>query len=251
MRTKTLLLSSLLGALGSVSVIAQTNVYSLNAVGYINITCPVGYTMISAPLIASPDNTIGTLINNAGSNYTGDAVYFYNPTTGFALDTAENVGNGTRGTTTNANGWEFGGTNVLAPGVGCWFDNTASSPVTLTFVGTVPSGSLTNTLLPGFTLAGSILPTSGDLCTNSLTTLTNYNEGDSIYTYSGGSFTIFQSGTGRGQGGHGYSEQPSGNGGIGDWTIAGDPTTTFVGEGFWYFNSKTTVNWVENFSVSE
>jgi hypothetical protein len=251
MRTKTILLSALLGGLGSVSVIAQTNVYSLNAVGYINVTCAPGYTMISAPLIATPDNTIGTLINNSGSNYTGDSVYFYNPSSGFSLDTAENVGNGTRGTTTNANGWAFNGTNVLAPGVGCWFDNVGATPVTLTFVGTVPSGSLTNTLLTGYTLAGSILPTSGDLCSNALTTLTNYNEGDSIYTYSGGTFTIFQSGTGRGQGGHGYSETPSGNGGIGDWSSAGDPTIPNVGEGFWYYNSAATVNWVENFSVSE
>jgi hypothetical protein len=242
MRTKTLLLSSLLGALGSVSVIAQTNVYSLNAVGYINVTLPVGYSIISVPLIASPDNTIGTLVNNAGSNYSGDTIYTYNPASGFVLDTAENVGNGSRGTTTNANGWAFGGTNVLAPGVGAWFDNASANPVTLTFVGTVPSGSLTNTLVTGFNLVGSILPTSGDLISNSLSTLTNYNVGDQVYTFSAGAFSDFASGTNRGEGGHGYNLQ---------WSALGDPTTTYVGQGFWYDNSGPTVNWVENFSVSE
>jgi hypothetical protein len=247
-----MLLSALLGALGSVSVMAQTNVYSLNAVGYVNVTCPNGYNLISCPLIASPDNTVGTLLNNANSNYTGDAVYFFNTATGgFSLDQAENVGG--RGGTTNANGWAFNGTNVLAPGVGCWFYNSASAPVTLTFVGTVPSGGLTNALVPGFNLVGSILPISGDLITNTLSGLTNYNvaaatgaaTGDAVYTYANpGGFTIFQSGTGRGQGGHGYLSQ---------WSAAGDPSTATVGEGFWYFNSTaaTTVDWVENFSVGQ
>jgi hypothetical protein len=246
MRTKTLLLSALLGGLGSVSVLAQTNVYSLNAVGYVNVTCNPGYTIISVPLIASPDNTIGTLLNNASGVYTGDSVFTYSASAGFILDQAEGSG---RGGTTNANGWANNGTNVLAPGVGAWFLNAGTSPVTLTFVGTVPSGSLTNTLLTGYTLAGSILPTSGDLASNTLTTLTNYNEGDSVFAYSNpGGFTIFQSGTGRGQGGFGYSETP---GGKGDWTSTGDPTIPNVGEGFWYLNSGPTVNWVENFSVGQ
>ena len=48
MRTKTMLLSALLGGLGSVSLMAQsTNVYSLNAVGYINITVQNPATILS------------------------------------------------------------------------------------------------------------------------------------------------------------------------------------------------------------
>jgi hypothetical protein len=248
MRTKTLLLSALLGALGSVAVNAQTNVYSLNAVGYVNVVCPVGYTLISCPLIASPDNTIGTLLNNASGTYTGDSVFTYNTSTGqFVLDEAEAIG--TRGGTTNANGWAFNGTNTLAPGVGAWFYNAGSNSVTLTFVGTVPSGTLTNTLTPGYNLVGSILPTSGDLASNTLTSLTNYNIGDSVFAYANpGGFTIYQSGTNRGQGGFGYQEAGTS---IPNWSSTGDPTAAYVGEGFWYFNSGATVNWVENYSVSE
>ncbi len=238
-----MLLSALLGALGSVSVMAQTNVYSINAVGYINVTAVPGYSMISCPLIASPDNTVGTLLNNASGALTGDAVYFYNPATGaLGLDQAENVGS--RGTT-NVNGWANDGTNVLAPGVACWFFNSASSNVTLTFVGTVPSGPLTNVLTTGYNMVGSILPISGDLCSNTLSTLTNYNVGDSVYVYSGGpsgSFSIFQSTTIARNAGYGYN---------GNWTSGGDPVVPNVGEGFWYDNSGATVNWVENFSVSQ
>jgi hypothetical protein len=250
MRTKTLLLSALLGALGSVSVHAQ-NVYSLNAVGYINITALPGYNMISCPLIASPDNTIATLLNNASQQYTGDAVYFYNPATGgLEIDQATTIG--TRPpATTNADGWLFAGTNSLSPGAACWFYNTQPTNVTLTFVGTVPSGALTNTLVTGFNMVSSILPTSGDLCTNSLTTLTNYNLGDAVYVFSGGtagSFTIFQSSSISRQAGYGYSEAP---GGKGDWNDIGDPTVPNVGQGFWYDNSGAAVNWVENYSVSQ
>jgi hypothetical protein len=242
MRTKTLLLSTLLGALGSVAVNAQTNVYSLNAVGYINVTVLPGYNIISCPLIASPDNTVGTLLNNASGQYTGDSIYFYNASAGvLEIDQAEVIGG--RGTT-NADGWLLGGTNVLTPGVAAWFNNAASSNVTLTFVGTVPSGTLTNTLFPGYNLVGSVLPTSGDLATNSLTTLTNYNIGDAVYVFSGGTagtFAIYQSGAGR-LGGNGYNT---------NWNANGDPSVPNVGEGFWYDNSGATFNWVENYSVSE
>jgi hypothetical protein len=72
MRTKALLFSALLGASGSVSVWAQTN---------ININTYPGFNIISCPLIASSGNTIGTLLNNGGGQFTGDAVYFYNPST--------------------------------------------------------------------------------------------------------------------------------------------------------------------------
>ncbi len=67
-----MLLSALLGTLGSVSLMAQsTNVYSLNAVGYINVTIDPGYNIISCPLIASPDNTINTLLTNGTGQFKG------------------------------------------------------------------------------------------------------------------------------------------------------------------------------------
>jgi hypothetical protein len=244
MRTKTLLLSALLGSLGSVAVHAQA-VYSLNAVGYITVTALPGYNMISCPLIASPDNTIGTLINNSTGQYTGDAVYFYNTGTGtLEIDQAENIGPRAPNTT-NADGWLFAGTNVLAPGAACWFYNSQSTNVNLIFYGVVPSGSLTNTLVTGFNMVSSILPVAGDLCSNALTTLTNYNVGDDVYVFSGGTagtFSIFQSSTNPRLSGFGYNK---------NWNSQGDPTTASVGQGFWYDNSGATVNWVENFSVGQ
>lgn len=235
MRTKTLLLSALLGALSSVSVLAQTNVYSLNAVGYINATLSPGFNIITCPLITSPDNTVGTLLNNGTGVYDGDVVYFFNAATGtYSSDNASS-----RATFTN--GWTKGGTNVLAPGVGCWFLNSASSNVTVTFVGTVPSGTITNTLLAGFNLVGSVIPTSGDIVTNPLTVLTNYNIGDDVYTFNPATqgFTEYVSSA---RGNSGYKN---------NWNANGDPTIANVYQGFFYLNTGATVNWVESYSVSQ
>jgi hypothetical protein len=250
MRTKTLLLSALLGALGSVSVHAQ-NVYSLNAVGYINVVLYPGFNMVSVPLITSPDNTIGTVLNNgtnAPVSLTGDNVYFYSPATGlYTEDTAANVGT-LRGETTNANGWSAGGTLLASPGVGFWFQNRGTSPITNTFVGTVPSGPITNTLVSGFNLVGSVVPVSGDIVSNTISAFTNYNIGDDIYTFDptqlpANQYTEYSivPSTGRGSG-VGYNH---------NW-LPGDAIVPNVGEGFWYENKVgTTVEWVENYSVSQ
>jgi hypothetical protein len=234
MRTKTKVLSALLGVLGTASVMAQsTNVYSLNAVGYINVTMAPGFNMISCPLIASPDNTVGTVLNNGSGVYNGATVYFYSPATGYSQDTANSS------KTANTNGWINKGTNALNPGVACWFLNNQATNVTATFVGTVPQGSLTNTLSPGFNLVSSAVPTSGDLVTNSITSLTNYNIGDAVYTYTpAAGYALYQSST---KGSTGYNS---------NWLPGGDPVVSNVGQGFWYLNNHATVQWVENFSVN-
>jgi hypothetical protein len=221
----------------------STNVYSLNAVGYINVTAPANsFSLIACPLIASPDNTVGTVLNNGSGWLTGSQVFFYNPATGqLGTDQAMPVGSG-RGQTPNTNGWAANGTNVLAPGVACWFQNSASTNITLTFVGTVPQGSLTNTLVSGYNLVSSAVPTSGDLITNSITSLTNYNVGDEVFVYNPVSgYTIYASSTILRQSGYGYN---------GNWASSGDPTVPNVGEGFWYQNTGAPVSWVENFSVN-
>src|SRR5208283_2943915 len=143
--------------------------------------------------------------------------------------------------TSNTNGWANNGTNVLAPGVACWFANNASSNVTITFVGTVPSGTTTNTLLTGFNLVGSVVPTSGDIVTNTLSGLTNYNVGDAVYVFDpvAQAFTEYKSST---RGTSGYHN---------NWSASGDPVTANDYQGFFYLNSGAAVNWGESYSVSQ
>jgi hypothetical protein len=244
MRTKTMLLSALLGGLGSVSVMAQTNVYSLNAVGYINVTVAPGFNIVSCPLITAPDNTVGTVLNNSNGALTGSVVYFWNPATAaYTSDSARAIGTA-KGDTTNASGW-VSGTNLASPGVGFWFDSAASSNTTLTFVGTVPSGAITNLLVPGFNSVGSVVPMSGDLCSNSLSALTNFNVGDNVYTYNTGTsaYVEFTSVTPGSKAANSNTYKDS-------WTVAGDPTIPNVGQGFWY-DASASVTWVENYSVAQ
>lgn len=237
MRTKTLVLSALLGAIGTVAVQAQTNVYSLNAVGYINATLYPGFNIVTCPLITSPDNTVGSVFNNSTGVLNGSTVYFYDTSSGtYSSDVANTA------RTHNANGWTHNGTNVLSPGTACWFLNGGTTNLTNTFVGTVPTGTITNTLLAGFNLVGSVLPATGDLVSNTLTTLNNYNVGDDVYTFNPTTQTFFEyiSGT-RGNSGHNNN-----------WTAgSGDPTIANVYEGVFYLNNGATVNWVESYSVGQ
>jgi hypothetical protein len=206
--------------------------------------------MISCPLITSPDNTVGTVLNNASGFITGCDVYFWYPTAtppAYVEDEARTVGT-SKGQTTNPNGWFSNGTNMLAPGAACWFENNTPTNITLTFVGTVPTGAITNTLVPGFNLVGSVVPMSGDIVSNSLSTLTNYNIGDVVYTYGPTNTPVYaeyQSVVATSKaGGHGY---------LGTWNSAGDPVIPNVGQGFWYEDNSPSlsVNWVENYSVSQ
>jgi hypothetical protein len=247
MRTKTLLLSALLGALGGVSVHAQ-NVYSLNAVGYINETIYPGFNLISCPLLTSPDQTLNSILPNtpaSGQQFNGDTLYFFDATTG-SYSSVQGRQAGTSGT-----GWVGLGTNIINPGTGFWLLSSATSNTTVTLVGTVPSGPITNTLTAGFNLVSSVVPMSGDLYSNSLAgtsgTLgfTNVNAGDTLYVFDPTqqkyAFAY-----------KAVNPAIAGNGGS-PWklTAGGDPILPNVGEAFFYLNTGATIGWVEDYSVSQ
>jgi hypothetical protein len=240
MRTKTILLSALLGTLGSIAVMAQsTNVYSLNAVGYVNVTVLPGFNIVSCPLIASPNNMIGNVLNNSANQYKKVQVYQWIAATGtFTNDEASTSLADANGFT---NGWEYGGFITLNPGQAMWVQNPNLTNLTFTFVGTVPSGSLTNPIVTGFNMISSILPTSGDLVTNSLTDFSGANgatKRDQIYVWDP---TIQNYDT------YSYAVATG-------WTsnsIAQDPLIPNVGEGFWYQTGNAGISWVENFSVNQ
>jgi hypothetical protein len=255
MRTKTLILSALLGALGSVSVHAQ-NVYSLNTVGYINVTVAPGFNIISCPLIGALDpisgltNTIGTLLNNGSGQYNNATVWSFNTATGmYTNDTAKTKGNA------NTNGWVNDGQITMLPGQAVWFQNPYTTNLTLTFVGQVTTGQdMANPISIGFNLISSILPMSGDLVTNSLSDLTptpsmeSYNgttytnptntpsASDSIWVYSPAITNYIT-----------YSYTLKGGA---SWKLSGvatDPVLPYVGAGFWYDTAVTNV-WLETYN---
>jgi len=234
MRTKTLALSTLLGALGAASAVAQTNVYSINAVGYINIVLQPGFNMIACQL-QTTNNTIGALFNNSGGAFGQNSVFskWNNSTSHYQQDFLSSSSN-------YSNGWASGGTITLNPGEAGWFQNVTGHAITNTFVGTVPQGTNTVNIGRGFNQVSSPVPFSGDVVTNM--GLYNYNNDDVISVWQNPAtpsahyvnyFVNFSSGS------EGYNNQ---------WSSPGDPQVN-VGQGFWY-NATASLSWVQVFEIN-
>ena len=160
MKTKTLVLAAAALTACALTASAQSNVYSLNIVGYVNVVVnpsPTpgtdGFTMLANPL----DNGAG----NSGSNLvpaglpTGSRIYVFDPTAGYTFSGKK------------ANGTWGAPVPVIAPGVGYFISQSNSVAYTNTYVGNVPGsvpGSLTNNLTfgsSGFNLVGSLYPIGG------------------------------------------------------------------------------------------
>ena len=232
--------------LGSASSLAQ-NVYSTNIVGYINVTCPQGLTLIACPLFCFSNNDPIYLIDNTYGEYNGCQIFFWQNGTWAKYMANTNP----TPPATATNGWvEPNGPMSLLPGAGAAFYNPHSASASFTFVGTVLQGSLTNTLNPGLNLVSSIVPAWGDLSTNSLMTFPSpvggQFDGDQV-------FLRFNSGNGSG----GYTMftidslnyNPPGNYGWDGLPGQPDPVITDVFQAFWYRAGNGVVQWTENFTI--
>jgi hypothetical protein len=164
MRTKTTLLTAALVAAGAATSMAQ--VYSLNVVGYINVSLTNGFQLVSCPLQASPDNTLNTLFGNPPSLPAGSAVYKFSGASG-SYSAIEIVSSRT-------GAWSLGGTNTLNPGEGAFlkYNAPAGGPYStnVTFVGQVEQASggvpLSNPLYNGYQILGSQVPVTGGIQSN-------------------------------------------------------------------------------------
>jgi len=249
----------MLGLLGSASVMAS-NVYSINAVGYINVTLPPGYSIVTCPLICSPDNTVPTLFPDSNSTYDGSTVLAFNNGAGFGVNETANFGS-----------WSTGGppSVTINPGQAVFFYNSAdprggaSGNLYATFVGTVPvtggpavpqlPSGLSVSIVPGYNLIGSVVPFSGDLNTGTIPN--NFGpagagSGDSILFYDTDVNPSLPPTYQVGYGGVGdtmtynFGSWSGGNG------PGGDPLTTSVTQGWFYYNANSTYTWTETFSIN-
>lgn len=143
---------------------ANAQVYSVNAVGYINVTVAPGFNLIANQLIPA-DNTVAALMPGAPE---GTSVYKFDPVTGYVINTVE------------FDEWTVPGMTLM-PGEGFWLRNPESTPFTVTFVGEVPQGTLSTPLVAGFNLVSSQVPQAGLISTD--LGLPN-PEGISVYRFS-------------------------------------------------------------------
>jgi hypothetical protein len=224
MRTKTFLLSAAVFAAGLAVSTAQS-VYSVNAVGYVNKTIVAGYNLIANPLNGT-NNNINTIIPTAPNGsvilkWDGAAQQF-----------------GQADTYLDGLGWVDASvqpsTTTLNPGEGIFFQNNSGASATLTFVGEVPQGSLTNRIGANFGFYSSIVPQSAGLTALGF-------PGQSGMTYNGWDTA-----------GQTYAAAYTYIDGLG-WVDPGvnpvDPVPA-VGEGFLITNPGAAVNWTRTFSVN-
>jgi len=236
MRTKTTLLGAAILAAGALSSMAQSNVYSLNVVGYINRTVP-GSNQFA--LVCNQLDTGNNVFSNMFQTLpVGTKILKWN---GATFNTSQRVSFGS--------GWSPGtaGTNTLNPGESAFIQSAVGSPgLTNVFVGNVPSlaatggtnpvysATYTNTWPAGFWLSADQAPETGSATTLGITaavpvtsspssTLLFWNEAGQHYdTYTRISFGV------------GWSPSvPNLN----------------VAQGF-FFNTKAAGSWTHTFNVN-
>ena len=213
MRTKALLLAAALTAAGIASY-AQSNVYSVNVVGYVNVTVPANqYALIANPL-NSTNNTLGSLIPIPPPSTT---FYKYTTGSGYTIYTFDEFDLS----------WNPAPVVTLNPGEGGFIRNPDASPMTITFVGEVLQGSLTNNLPAGYAIRSSKVPQAGPVTS---TLGLQPDASDTLYKYVPGS---------------GYSIYTFDEFDL-SWTPS-EPSLN-VGESFFSFKGAGK-DWVRNFTV--
>jgi hypothetical protein len=212
MKAKALLAAGLMIAASAASSLAQT-VYSVNAVGFVNLNFPPGFTLASNPLEGAT-NTVLALFPSVPN---GTSIFKFDGATG----------------TYTGSTFFFGSWNnpsmTLVPGEGFFFKNPGVTTFTNTFVGNVKQGTLTTSLSAGFTLVGSQVPQSGLVSTDLGVPIGNaesvFKFDTTSQAYAGGTFFF------------------------GSWGGAGEPTIG-VGEGF-FVKKNAAANWTRTFSVNQ
>jgi hypothetical protein len=208
MRTKTLLIAAAALAVGLCSSMAQ--VYSQNVVGYVNIPVAAATKKLIANQLNTTNNTLNGLLP---SPVPGTTIFkFNNGYTPYNFDVDDLV-------------WYPDGNATLNPGEGAFI--LSPSAATLTFVGEVRQGSLTNTLPTGVkVLRSSIVPQGGLISTAlGLTPL----PGDTLFQFAGGFSTYVYD--------------------VDDLVWTPNEPTIGVGESFFFIRAGSG-NWVRNFTVN-
>lgn len=210
MRTQLILTTAVLGVAGSLGASAQ--VYSVNAVGYINVSVPAkGFALVANQLNAG-GNTINEVLPTAPD---GTVAFRYAGAAGFV-----------------SNIRDFGEWTVptmeLKPGTGFFVQNNGTAPLTLTLVGEVPQGNLSTPLVAGLNLVASQVPQAGKLVADLKFTAA---DGDIVYQWDAAA--------------QGYKQPNAFD--FGEWT-GGDPNIA-VAEGI-FVQKAAAGSWARTFSVN-
>ena len=157
MRTKSLLAAAAILAAGVATSMAQSNVYSLNVVGYYNVGLTNGFNLVANQLDKDGTGTNNTLVSVLGTNLPSlTRVYAFDPVAG-AYSFATLIGG-------NWSGANLAAVNAkLQPGQGVFVQipGSATLPQTLTVVGEVRQGALSTPVGAYYQILASQVPQAG------------------------------------------------------------------------------------------
>jgi hypothetical protein len=225
MRTKALLGMAALAA-GALTSMAQSNVYSLNVVGYYNVTATVGY-VLTANQLDNGTNGLNQVLPTAGA---GDQVLTF-ANNAFTTDITDGTGNWFDNNTGNPT------TTTIPPGKGFYYLNAQASPETVTFVGQVRQGALSTVYGVGYTLVSTPIPVALGLNSNNFPQV----PGMLGLTFANNAFTTLINDGGPAAGGMGWLDNNTGN------PVNFAPA---IGQGYYIQNPNATpTNWSLNFTV--
>lgn len=215
MRTKLLVAAAVLAA-GLATSMAQSNVYSQNVVGYINVNLPAGFAIVANQLDLDGTGTNNTVTTVFNTNLPNNSIVY-----------AYSGGSYSSATYTTKSGWagSVSAVNTALNGGNGVFVSVPTA-TTLTLVGNVKQGTLSQAYGTGFNLLGSQVPQAGLVATD-LGFAPNNN--DIVYQFLPGQ--TYQSATYTTKSGWAPSQPSLG-----------------VAEGFW-LNTATAGTWTRNFSV--
>lgn len=214
MRTKTLLLTAVVGAAGIASSMAQ--VYSVNAVGYVNLSIATSASAFTYAIIAPPLNGTNNLLSTLLPVVPDTTQLYFFRSGQFTASIYVGGGVWIPDETWNPGEAAF---VELPPG--------SPNPTTITFVGEVPQGHTVNPIPTGYSLRSSIVPQSAGLTS---TLQFTPNDADQVYFFRGGQYESYLY-----VGGTWFPSEPS----------------PAVGEGFFAeILNGPGFNWVRDFQVS-
>lgn len=158
MRTKTMLVTA---ALSVVAATSWAQVYSVNAVGYVNVTLRSSPSASLGTIVANPLNGTNNDLNTTMTlpdAYDGSTIFRFDPATQNYKDPIIFIGGG---------GWAAVNPSdtVIDPGEAFWIYPQGPDPLNVTFVGEVPQGTLVNPLPAAnkLSMRSSIVPQAARL----------------------------------------------------------------------------------------
>jgi hypothetical protein len=223
MRTKALLLAAAFAAAGISTSVGQ--VFSVNAVGYVNVTVKPGFNLVANPLEAgATGNQIGNLARNIqGRTVPPDATRIFK----FRNDLNRFVD-----ALWDETSWipAANATEVIPVGESFFIFSPLTTDMTLTFVGEVKQGTLANPLPLGFSLKANMVPQAGRANAFGLPA----QDGDRYFQWDAAAQR--------------YRDWVSDEG---TWVGPGNQLPDLaVGEGFLLFRGTSAGTWTRNFNVN-